>query len=374
MEILLISFAALFIAYFNGSNDNIKGVATLYGSGVSDYRNTIIWGTFTTATGSLFALVIAKTLILNFSGKGLVPDQFVNTFSFNTSIALGAGAAVLIASQIGMPISTTHSIIGAMIGSGFVAAGSALNLTKLFATFFVPLLFSPIAAVGIAYLLYLFFNRTRLALGYEKETCVCAGEKSYCLTTANNLSSEAILHEVKKINFAIDTVDSCSVNYSGKFLGIKLQSILTTSHFISSGLVSFARGLNDTPKLLGLFIFFNLFDPNLSLLGVTIAMMIGGLLNSRKVAETMGKKITPLNDGQGFTANLSTSLLVLASSFWGLPVSTTHVSVGSLFGIGMVTKKYDKGVVKNILYSWLLTLPVAAIFGGLIYFLISNFK
>jgi|SRR3972149_2161702 len=374
MEVLLISLAALFIAFVNGSNDNIKGVATLYGSGVNNYKRTILWGTFTTATGSLFAIVIAKTLILNFSGKGLVPDQFVNTFAFNTSIAFGAGAAVLIASQIGMPISTTHSIIGAMIGSGFVAADSALNLTKLFSTFIIPLLFSPIAAVGIAYILYLFINRTRLALGYEKEACVCVGEKSYCLTAANNLSSEAILSEVKKIDITIDTVDSCIVNYSGKFLGLKLQSILTTSHFISSGLVSFARGLNDTPKLLGLFIFFNLFDPKLSLLGVTISMMAGGLLNSRKVAETMSKKITPLNDGQGFTANLSTGLLVLASSFWGLPVSTTHVSVGSLFGIGMATKKYNVEVIKNILYSWLLTLPVAVIFGGLTYLLLSNFN
>ena len=102
--------------------------------------------------------------------------------------------------------------------------------------------------------------------------------------------------------------------------------------------------------------------------------MAGGLLNSRKVAETMSKKITPLNDGQGFTANLSTGLLVLASSFWGLPVSTTHVSVGSLFGIGMATKKYNVEVIKNILYSWLLTLPVAVIFGGLTYLLLSNFN
>lgn len=372
MEILLISFAALFIAYFNGSNDNIKGAATLYGSGVAGYKKTILWGTITTALGSLFALVIAKSLIVNFSGKGLVPDQFVNTFSFNTSIALGAGAAVLIASKIGMPISTTHGIIGAMMGSGYIAAGSGLNLTKLFSTFFLPLLFSPVAAVLISFFLYLLFNHARLYLGFEKETCVCVGEKIFSIPVMPAMSSELILEEVKKIDISVDSIDKCEVNYSGNVLGLKLQSVLNSAHFLSSGVVSFARGLNDTPKLLGLFIFFNFVDPRFSLLGVTIAMMAGGLLNSRKVAETMSKKITPLNHGQGFTANITTGLLVIASSFWGLPVSTTHVSVGSLFGIGMVTKKSNKKVIKDILYSWFLTLPVAAVFGGIIYFLLSH--
>lgn len=372
MEILTISLAALFIAYFNGSNDNIKGAATLYGSGVANYKMTITWGTITTAFGSLFALVIAKSLIVNFSGKGLVPDQFVNTFSFNTSIAFGAGATVLIASRVGMPISTTHGIIGAMIGSGFIAAGSGLNLTKLFSTFFIPLLFSPIAAVIISFLLYLFFNRARLFLGFEKETCVCVGERIFSIPVMPVMSSELILEEVKKIDVSVDTIDKCEVNYSGRVLGLKLQSVLNSAHFLSSGVVSFARGLNDTPKLLGLFIFFNFVDARFSLLGVTIAMMLGGLLNSRKVAETMSKKITPLNHGQGFTANITTGLLVIASSLFGLPVSTTHVSVGSLFGIGIVTKRSNKKVVKEILYSWFLTLPIAAVLGGVIYFLLSH--
>ncbi len=372
MEIAMICLAALFIAYFNGSNDNIKGAATLFGCGLTDYKKTITWGTITTALGSLLALVIAKSLIVNFSGKGLVPEQFVNTFSFNTSIAVGAGATVLIASLLGMPISTTHGIIGAMIGAGFMAGGSEINLTKLFSTFFLPLLFSPFAALLLSFFLYFIFNRTRLAFGYEKETCVCVGERIFSIPVMPILSSELILEEVKKIDVSVDSIDKCEVNYSGNVLGIKLQSVLNSAHFLSSGVVSFARGLNDTPKLLGLFIFFNLFDPRLSLLGVTTAMMIGGLLNSRKVAVTMSKKITPLNHGQGFTANITTGLLVIASSLWGLPVSTTHVSVGSLFGIGMVTKKSNKKVVKDILYSWFLTLPVAAILGGVLYFLLSR--
>ena len=88
------------------------------------------------------------------------------------------------------------------------------------------------------------------------------------------------------------------------------------------------------------------------------------------VGEMMSKKITPMNSGQGFTANLITGLLVTTASVHGLPVSTTHVSVGSIFGIGTATRKADIKVVRNILLAWLLTLPVAALCSGLIYFLI----
>ena len=98
-----------------------------------------------------------------------------------------------------------------------------------------------------------------------------------------------------------------------------------------------------------------------------VGMAAGGLLNARKVAETISKKITPLNHGQGFTANLVTGLLVVYASRLGMPVSTTHVSVGSLFGIGFITKKANPRVVREILLSWVLTLPIAALLSGFIY-------
>jgi PiT family inorganic phosphate transporter len=100
-------------------------------------------------------------------------------------------------------------------------------------------------------------------------------------------------------------------------------------------------------------------------------MAVGGLLNARKVAQTMSKKITPLNHGQGFSANIVTAFLVIIASRLGVPVSTTHVSVGSLFGIGAVTGKADTRVVRDILLSWVLTLPVAAFLSGVTFFLVS---
>ncbi|HSL53318.1 MAG TPA: inorganic phosphate transporter [Pyrinomonadaceae bacterium] len=86
----------------------------------------------------------------------------------------------------------------------------------------------------------------------------------------------------------------------------------------------------------------------------------------------MSKKITPLNPGQGLTANLVTSSLVILASRFGLPVSTTHVSVGSLFGIGLITGEANRHVVSGILMSWVLTLPIAAMLGAVIYSIVNH--
>src|SRR5207237_3180562 len=90
---------------------------------------------------------------------------------------------------------------------------------------------------------------------------------------------------------------------------------------------------------------------------VALAMAIGGLLSARRVAETMGKKITAMNHGQGFTANLTTAILVVLASLFGLPVSTTHVSVGYFFGIGLTPGKPNPREISPIVFLWLVTLP-----------------
>lgn len=114
----------------------------------------------------------------------------------------------------------------------------------------------------------------------------------------------------------------------------------------------------------------NTIDIKYGMILIAVTIAVGGLLNAKKVGETVSKRITPMDHGQGFTANLITSLLVTTASIHGLPVSTTHVSVGSIFGIGTVTKSADVKVVRNILMSWALTLPIAAIFSAVSYWLL----
>jgi len=155
-------------------------------------------------------------------------------------------------------------------------------------------------------------------------------------------------------------------------LGLSTQKLLDFFHFISAGSVGFARGLNDTPKIVALLLVIKAVGIRWGMIVVAVAMAVGGLINARKVAMTMSKKITPLNHGQGFTANVVTAALVIFASRWGLPVSTTHVSVSSLFGIGLVTRQANPRVVLGILLSWVLTLPIAAILGGVTYKILAG--
>jgi PiT family inorganic phosphate transporter len=336
MILILLFLAACFLAYSNGANDNFKGVATLFGSGTTTYKTAISWATVTTLAGSIAAIFLASTLVKNFSGKGLVPDTLVQSPIFAISIALGAAITVFLATKIGMPISTTHSLVGALFGSGLVAVGTAFNFEKLGNAFLMPLIVSPLMAAIISLIVYVIFRKIRTYTGVEKETSL----------SNNNPSVE---------------------KYTGTFLGFNAQKLLDVFHFISAGIVSFARGLNDTPKIVGLLVVINTLDVKFSMAMLAIAMAVGGVLNAKKVGEMMSKKITPMNSGQGFTANLVTGLLVTTASIHGMPVSTTHVSVGSIFGIGTVTKKADLKVIKKILLSWLLTLPIAATIAALVY-------
>ena len=90
------------------------------------------------------------------------------------------------------------------------------------------------------------------------------------------------------------------------------------------------------------------------------------------MGHVISKDITPMNSGQGFTANLITGLLVTTASIHGLPVSTTHVSVGSIFGIGTATGQVKINTVTQIILSWILTLPVAAFISAGIYLILQQ--
>ncbi len=372
MILILLFIAAGFLAYSNGANDNFKGVATLFGSGTTDYKKAITWATTTTMAGSVAAIFLASSLVKNFSGKGLVPDILIQSPEFAIAIALGAAITVFLATKIGMPISTTHSLVGALLGAGLVAVGAAFNFAKLGKTFLMPLIVSPLMAAVVSLIAYVIFRKVRIMMHVDKETCVCVGNEykpiAQAITTNGFVDIGASVQEISVSNEA-----NCVERYQGNFIGLNAQKVLDVAHYLSAGIVSFARGLNDTPKIVGLLVVIQALDIKWGMITVAIAMAIGGLLNARKVGEMMSKKITPMNSGQGFTANLVTGLLVTTASIHGLPVSTTHVSVGSIFGIGTVTKKADIKVVRKILLSWLLTLPVAAIFSALIYWMILLF-
>src|SRR4030095_1918133 len=129
--LILLFLATLFLAYSNGANDNFKGVATLFGSGTTDYRRAIGWATATTLAGSASSIVLAEALVKNFSAKGLVPDALTVSPQFLVSVALAAGLTVMLATLTGFPVSTTHGLTGALVGAGLAAVGMQVNFGKL---------------------------------------------------------------------------------------------------------------------------------------------------------------------------------------------------------------------------------------------------
>jgi PiT family inorganic phosphate transporter len=141
-------------------------------------------------------------------------------------------------------------------------------------------------------------------------------------------------------------------------------------HFLSGGAVAFARGLNDTPKIAGLMVVSNLGAGRTTLVAITGAMLLGGWLSSRKVAETMSHRITGMDRDEGLAGNLVTAFLVLLASKAGFPVSTTHVSCGAIFGIGAVHGHARWKVILGVFLAWIGTLPMAGLItSGLCYLL-----
>jgi PiT family inorganic phosphate transporter len=159
----------------------------------------------------------------------------------------------------------------------------------------------------------------------------------------------------------------CDGRYAGNVLGISGQRIVDAGHFVSAGVVSFARGLNDTPKIAAVLLASPILGPRASLVAVAAAMALGGVTGARRVAETMSHKVTGMSTGQGLSASLATGSLVMAASLVGLPVSTTHVSVGALVGIGLSNGRADLSVIRDIVLSWVATLPIAAVLSAIVY-------
>ncbi|MGH9804207.1 MAG: inorganic phosphate transporter, partial [Candidatus Acidiferrales bacterium] len=166
---LAVIAGVLLLAFANGANDNFKGVATLWGSGRYRYSTVLGWATVTTFLGALFAGLVAGALVRVFDGSSFLGAGAKLDSAFLAAVALGAAATVLLATRFGLPISTTHALVGSLVGSGLWAFGGArLNWPLLAAVIVLPLLVSPLVAMGLTYV-----ASPRLAGWLRKRSCVC---------------------------------------------------------------------------------------------------------------------------------------------------------------------------------------------------------
>ncbi len=316
MTLTILFLAACFVAFTNGANANFKGVASLYGSGTTSLRTAALWGTATTFIGSLAALFLAQGLLISFSGRGVVSDELVSSQTFVCAVAIGAALTSFLATRFGFPVSTTHALVGALLGAGLAGSGE-VRFSALGRQFFYPLFFSPLVAAMAGAAVFLMLKLVRLMPDHRTRT-------------------------------------------------------LDVLHFLSTGAASFARGLNDTPKMVALMLAVPGLEVQWGFLIVAVAIAAGGLLDITRVAETLGKKITDMNPGQGFAASLVTAGLVTTASLHSLPVSTTHVSVGALFGMGVASRQVYWRKVAEILLAWVSTVPCGAILAAIAYGLLSQ--
>jgi PiT family inorganic phosphate transporter len=354
MTILLVALVAL-LAFANGSNDNSKGVATLVGFGAARPLPALVYATAATMLGGVISFFLAGGMLRGFSGNWLFEKGIILDQHFYVAVLIGACGWVLLATKIGMPVSTTHAIVGSLTGAELAAFGNAkFHWAMLGQKFAVPLALSPVLSMAIVYFLTwpILWAVTAFA--------------------ARRVVREEVLVESVTSGGGMAVAE---LDYACRQTVTPVSPAANVIHWLSCGLISFARGWNDTPKIAALSLLALTTISHGTAIGfaiVTLSMAAGGLIMGRKVLQTLAKKLTPLPLAESLTASLATASLVGLASWISLPVSTTHVATGSIIGAGL--KNNPAGVkwgkVSEIVLSWIITLPVAALIAAVVKFIL----
>ena len=357
------------MAFYNGANDVSKGVATLCGSGLCGYRTALSWGAVWTVAGGVAAFFLASGLFKVFS-NGIVSSDLNLTVNFSVAVAIGVSAWVLLATKAGMPVSTTHSIVGSICGPVLLFSGSSKILWgSLGYKILIPLLLSPIAALLITVIIYK--RGYGLLSGFSRHCLCIETRENVCCAIAGDGQAAACVSQAPLAKAG--TVDDCAAA-PGSSLRMDFHDML---HWISSALISFARALNDTPKIVAILFASSIFaESNMksAFLLAALFMGLGSYLKGARVTETLSKKITSMDRHDGVMANTVTALLVVFASKFGIPVSTTHVSSGSIMGIGLKRSgsMVNKKLIYEMLLAWIVTLPAAGIISGIAYMVLNH--
>jgi len=375
MDLSVLTFTlTCMLGFANGTNDVSKAIATLVGSGVTNYRTAIAWGTFWTVSGAAVAASVATAMVKTFSSGFFQPDLAIPS-ALAPAILSGTCLWVLFASMTGLPVSTTHALTGSLVGTGLLAFGSeGLISETVLRKIALPLLLSPFLALGLSFCIHLLIKS--IAQRWEG-LCVCIMPSHRALVSINPQGATHAWFQARRVGVPIASVPSQCDRAGLSGPTVSLNSI----HWLSSGLTSFARGTNDAPKIAAILLLGSatVSWPNhalqiLTFAGVAMTMGIGSYWGGHRVTEVLAEKVTKMDHAEGLSANLTTSSLVLLSGTLGLPVSTTHVSSSAIIGIGFLRGRTSVhwGTVRDMLLAWVVTLPVSAILACLTYLLLSR--
>lgn len=312
---------ALFFDFINGMHDSANSIATIVSTRVLKPQYAVLWAAFFNfAAFFLFSTNVASTV-----GKGIVDPKLIDDALVFGALA-GAIAWNIITWRLGIPSSSSHALIGGIVGAGIAKAGlSAIQWSGLSKTIYAIVL-SPFTGFFLGMLLMLLV--------------------SWLFVRANPAFADSLFRKLQLISAALYSLGHGS-NDAQKTAGI--ISVLLFSH--------------------GMYAEFTV--PAWVIICCYTVMGLGTLLGGWRIVHTMGSKITRLTPTQGACAETAGAITLFMATYLGVPVSTTHTITGAIVGVGAARRvsAVRWNIATGIVYAWVVTMPAAGLMAALFYWL-----
>ncbi|VEP11327.1 Phosphate transporter [Hyella patelloides LEGE 07179] len=405
MTIFLLACLAIYVAWNLGANDVANSMGTSVGSkAITLTQAIIIAGILEFAGAVIFGREVSATI----ASKVVNPDLFVTQpqifVTGMIAVLISCGLWLQIATSQGLPVASSHAVVGAIAGFSWVAMGKNAVDWSSIGKICLGWLSTPILSGIVAIIFYnilwrsLFESKSIIRL-QEWIPWLSAGLVAIFGTIVFPKFWQSSLFESLTIprhdlSLALGGVAAISVTTYGwqqlKILqnkdNLALETVMAKFQVISACFVAFAHGSNDVGNAIApLAAIVYVYDTNTIPFGnIPIPfwiLVIGGLgivlglaVQGKNVIATVGENIISLVPSTGFCAEIATATTILLASRIGLPVSTSHTLVGSIVGIGLWKNRdsVDWSTIKSIVLAWIITLPAAAILGAVIFRILNS--
>jgi PiT family inorganic phosphate transporter len=387
------TFGAFLMAFSLGANDVANSMAAPVSSKALTLRQAVVISCLLNFLGAVFlGSHVASTIARGIVSPETVPDQAIFMLGMFATL-LSSGLWVLIATFTALPVSSTHSIVGSLVGFGIVTGGPEVVQWGQLLTIVASWLLSPLLCVAAAFLIFSHIRKTILFSKKMAEAALRWAPFWAALTVASVVLSLCYKTPFGKtlhlsgwtgLFLAAATVGATILlmrSLMPKLLAPKekgdsparrVDELFRRMQVGTACYVALAHGANDVSNAIGPVVAIYFIATTGSMAGVMEIplwlLVLGGggiaagsLLMGHKVMHTVGERITKMNNSRGFVVALSSATTVLIASNMGLPISTTHAAVGSVVGVGLARGFYavDFRVLIKIMLFWILTLPVA---------------
>ena len=390
------------MAWNIGANDVANSMASAVGANAITIRQAIVIAAILNILGATFI----GSHVTNTIRKGIVSTQVLTdphlAMIGALSALLAAAIWVSFATWKSLPVSTTHSIVGAMIGFGIMAGGvKVINWSKLVAVV-MSWIISPIFSMIIAFVLFKIIVRFILSREQALKAAVQLSPVfigSACFVVVLSFLFKTPLgHSLAleaPLSLALALAIATSLGFLGKYLVQRflvrkgkgtVEEIFRRIQIGTACYVALAQGANDVANAIGpLAVIYFLVKtgsvgsqvpvPVFLLLFGGVGIACGIWMAGSRVMTTMGTKITTLTNTRGFSVEFAAATTVLLASKMGLPVSTTHAAVGGVMGVGLARgiEAVNFRIVLQIMIYWILTVPAAAITSMLLFLILRSF-